>query len=179
MKTHPRQYILGLGSNLGDRATLLAQAIDQIKHLPGTRLEAISQAVDSDPVGITEQPEFLNICILVVTELNPDELLAATMLIEQSLGRVRPGLANGPRSMDIDLLLYEGGTWVSPAVTLPHPRWSTRGFVVIPLSNLLQGPALAKSPWGVSLQAEVSPLAVSGAGVRAWQGPTPWNQSLR
>ena len=177
MNGAPRQFILGLGSNLGERAEIIAQAIRRLDQLPGTRVLAVSAAVDSDPVGYADQPNFLNLCLAIVCDLKPDELLAQTLEIERQLGRERTANRNGPRTLDIDLLFYEGGGWSSPTVTLPHPRWSSRGFVIIPLGNLLQTPALAKVPaWG-SLAAEVRSLPVGGQGLRAWQGPTPWSKT--
>jgi len=173
----PLHYILGLGSNLGERADLLAQAIRSMRGLPGVQVLAVSQAVDSDPVGYADQPNFLNLCLAIVCDRNPDELLVETLEIERKLGRERTAQRNGPRTLDIDLLFYEGGSWESPTVTLPHPRWSSRGFVILPLRNLLQDPALAKLPaWG-SLAAEVRALPVGDHGLRPWQGPTPWSKS--
>ena len=177
MSRAPLHYILGLGSNLGERAHLLAEAIARLGKLPEVRILAISEAVDSDPVGYAEQPNFLNLCLAIVCDKNPDELLAATLEIERQLGRERTANRNGPRTLDIDLLFYEGGAWDSPTVTLPHPRWSSRGFVVIPLSNLLQDPVLAKHPAWTSLAAEVRSLSLGGQGLRAWQGPTPWSKT--
>ena len=170
-------YILGLGSNLGERADLLARAIARLGELPGVQILAISEAVDSDPVGYADQPNFLNLCLAITCNLNPDELLVQTLEIERQLGRERSANRNGPRTLDIDLLFYEGGVWNSPTVTLPHPRWSSRGFVVIPLSNLLQDPVLAKHPAWTSLAAEVRSLSLGGQGLRAWQGPTPWSKT--
>jgi 2-amino-4-hydroxy-6-hydroxymethyldihydropteridine diphosphokinase len=177
VKGSPQHTILGLGSNLGDRADIIAQAIGLLGKLPETDVLAISEAVDSDPVGYTDQPNFLNLCLLISCKLNPDELLIRTLEIERHLGRERTSNRNGPRTLDIDLLFYEGGAWASPTVTLPHPRWSSRGFVIIPLRNLLQDPALAKIPAWVSLAAEVRSLPVGGQGLRAWQGPTPWSKT--
>jgi 2-amino-4-hydroxy-6-hydroxymethyldihydropteridine diphosphokinase len=177
VKGTPRHHILGLGSNLGDRADILAQAIRRIGELPGVRILAISEAVDSDPVGYADQPKFLNLCLAISCDLNPDELLAKTLEIERGLGRERTAQRNGPRTLDIDLLFYEGGPWDSPTVTLPHPRWSSRGFVVIPLGNLLQDPVLAKHPAWTSLASEVRSLSVGDQGLRAWQGPTPWSKT--
>jgi 2-amino-4-hydroxy-6-hydroxymethyldihydropteridine diphosphokinase len=174
---HPQHTILGLGSNLGDRADIIAQAIELLGKLPGARILAISEAVDSDPVGYTDQPNFLNLCLAISCDLNPDELLARTLEIERQLGRERTAHRNGPRTLDIDLLFYEGGAWASPTVTLPHPRWSSRGFVVIPLSNLLQDPVLAKHAAWTSLASEVRSLSLGGQGLRAWQGPTPWSKT--
>jgi 2-amino-4-hydroxy-6-hydroxymethyldihydropteridine diphosphokinase len=173
----PQHTILGLGSNLGDRADIIAQAIGLLGKLPETHVLAISEAVDSDPVGYAEQPNFLNLCLLISCKLNPDELLVRTLEIERQLGRERTSNRNGPRTLDIDLLFYEGGAWASPTVTLPHPRWSSRGFVIIPLRNLLQDPALAKVAAWTSLAAEVRSLSLGGQGLRAWQGPTPWSKT--
>jgi 2-amino-4-hydroxy-6-hydroxymethyldihydropteridine diphosphokinase len=173
----PQQYLLGLGSNLGERADLLAQAICRLENLPGVQILAVSEAVDSDPIGYADQPNFLNLCLAIVYDRNPDELLAETLEIERQLGRERTDNRNGPRTLDIDLLFYEGGSWSSPTVTLPHPRWSSRGFVILPLRNLLQDLALAKHPaWG-SLAAEVNALPVGDHGLRPWQGPTPWSKT--
>jgi 2-amino-4-hydroxy-6-hydroxymethyldihydropteridine diphosphokinase len=173
----PQHTILGLGSNLGDRADIIAQAIELLGDLPGARILAVSEAVDSDPVGYADQPNFLNLCLAISCDLNPDELLARTLEIERQLGRERSAHRNGPRTLDIDLLFYEGGAWSSPTVTLPHPRWSSRGFVVLPLSNLLQDPVLAKHPVWTSLAAEVRSLSLGGQGLRVWQGPTPWSKT--
>jgi 2-amino-4-hydroxy-6-hydroxymethyldihydropteridine diphosphokinase len=176
VKGQPRQYILGLGSNQGKRADILGQAIALLAKIPGVNVLMTSPAVDSDPVGFEQQPNFLNICLLISCYLNPDELMTQTAAIETSLGRVRSAERNGPRTIDIDLLFYEGGSWASSMVTLPHPRWSSRGFVVIPLGNLLQVAILANgSPWGW-LKTEVEALTIGGEGLRAWQGPTPWIQ---
>ena len=177
MSKGPLQYILGLGSNLGDRADLIAQAISRLGDLPGVRILAVSDAVDSDPVGYADQPNFLNLCLAISCDFNPDELLARTAEIELQLGRERTSNRNGPRTLDIDLLFYEGGVWSSPTATLPHLRWSSRGFVVFPLRNLLQDPVLAKIPVWVSLAAEVRSLSLGGEGLRVWQGPTPWSKT--
>lgn len=177
MKGSPQHTILGLGSNLGDRSNIIGQAVGYLRDLPETRVLAISEAVDSNPVGYTDQPNFLNLCLAITCNLNPDELLVRTLEIERQLGRERSANRNGPRTLDIDLLFYEGGAWDSPTVTLPHPRWSSRGFVVIPLSNLLQDPVLAKHPVWTSLAAEVRSLSLGDQGLRVWQGPTPWSKT--
>ena len=174
MNASAHQFILGLGSNLGQRAENLALATRLIGQIPATRVLAISLAVDSDPVGYSDQPNFLNICISIVCSLKPDELLTETLKIERELGRQRTENRNGPRTIDIDLLFYEGGKWDSATVTLPHPRWSSRGFVVIPLRNLLQDPTLASQPAWSSLIREVGALSIGGEGLRTWHGPTPW-----
>jgi 2-amino-4-hydroxy-6-hydroxymethyldihydropteridine diphosphokinase len=168
------EFILGLGSNLGDRAEHLRAAIHALGELPSTQVQAVSPAYDSDPVGYADQGNFLNLCLSVSSELSPAELLTQTLRIESDLGRVRTAERNGPRTLDIDLLFWSGGSWATGELTLPHPRWSSRGFVVIPLRNLLQHPALASHPAWTSLKAEVAALPIGANGLRLWQGPTPW-----
>lgn len=170
------QFILGLGSNLGDRVAHLKAAIQALRILPKTQVLAISPAYDSDPVGYANQGNFINICLLITSELKPPELIAQTLEVEARLGRVRTAERNGPRTIDIDLLFWSGGRWISPELTLPHPRWSSRGFVVIPLRELLHHPTLASHPAWTSLKAEVAALPSGAEGLRLWQGPTPWMQ---
>ena len=178
MKAGQRQYLLGLGSNLGDRAYYIEQAVMALGALPETKILAISEAFDSDPVGYKEQDYFLNICIAVTCDFNPEELLATCLSIEAKLGRIRT-IKDGPRTIDIDVLFYEGGAVELPDLTLPHPRWSERGFVVFPLRHLLQAPALAKDARWDWLRAKVASLPVDGSGLRPWQGPTPWIKPTR
>ncbi len=170
MSGAPRQFILGLGSNLGEKAEIIAQAIRLLDQLPGARVLAVSEAVDSDPVGYADQPNFLNLCLAITCNLNPDELLSQTLEIERKFGRERTANRNGPRTLDIDLLFYEGGAWDSPSVTLPHPRWSSRGFVVIPLRQLLQHPLLAFNPEWRWLQDQLKAVHVSAKGIRSNPG---------
>lgn len=168
------QYFLGLGSNLGDRAGHLGQAIEHLAKLPGATILAISPAFDSDPVGFADQPNYLNLCLSMSCSLRPPALLQATLAIEQQLGRVRSSNRNGPRTVDIDLLFWAGGNWASEELTLPHPRWAERGFVTVPMRHLLQSPALAKDSQWDSLRADVAQAVVGASGLRAWQGSTPW-----
>jgi 2-amino-4-hydroxy-6-hydroxymethyldihydropteridine diphosphokinase len=167
-------FLLGLGSNLGDRATTLAAAIAGLDELPRTKVVAISPAVDSDPVGFPDQPNFLNLCLAVCCELEPGDLLRHTLRLENALGRVRSAQRNGPRTVDIDLLFWTGGPVETPELTLPHPRWKDRGFVTIPLGYLLHAPTLASDPRWDWLRDDI-PLAGAGAaGCRPWPGSTPW-----
>lgn len=173
MKSGQRQYLLGLGSNLGDRVYYIEQAVRALAALPKTDLLAISEAFDSDPVGYEEQGNFLNLCLSLTSDLSPRELLSAGLAIEVKLGRVRT-VKDGPRTVDIDLLFFEEGEVALPELTLPHPRWQDRGFVVFPLRHLLQDPTLAKDPTWDWLRAKVASLPIDGAGLRPWHGPTPW-----
>lgn len=173
MKSGQRQYLLGLGSNLGDRVYYIEQAVRALGALPKTDLLAISEAFDSDPVGYEEQGNFLNLCLSLTSDLSPRELLSAGLAIEAKLGRVRT-VKDGPRTVDIDVLFYEEGEVALPELTLPHPRWQDRGFVVFPLRHLLQDPTLAKDPTWDWLRAKVASLPIDGSGLRPWHGPTPW-----
>ena len=174
MSPQGRQLILGLGSNLGDRPQNIAKAMAALSLVPGIQVVACSNVIDSDPVGFKDQGNFLNCCIAITCDLNAGALLEATLAIEEALGRVRTENKNGPRVIDIDLLFDEAGEHESPELTLPHPRWKERGFVVIPLRQLLQEPTLANHRGWISLKAEVDALTIRGAGLRVWQGPTPW-----
>ena len=171
-----RQFLLGLGSNIGDRADFIGQAIQKISQIPGVQLLAISQAFDSDPVGYTDQPNFLNLCIAITYIENPEFLLRETAKIEAELGRQRT-IKDGPRTIDIDLLFCEQEVLKSNNLTLPHPRWSERSFVVFPLRQILQSPALAKESRWDWLRAEVARITPGSEGLRLWNGPTPWNST--
>jgi 2-amino-4-hydroxy-6-hydroxymethyldihydropteridine diphosphokinase len=167
-------YFLGLGSNLGNRAANLAQGIEGVGSLPGAKVLAISPVFDSDPVGFTEQPNFLNICLSLSCELKPRDLLAAALALETQAGRVRSSNKNGPRTLDVDLLFWDGGEHRSPELTLPHPRWKERGFVTVPLRHLLQSATLASDPRWDWLRHEILTAPTGGDELRAWQGSTPW-----
>lgn len=170
----PAQALLGLGGNLGDRAATAAAALARLAALPGSRLAGVSPAYDSDPVGPPGQPAYLNLCAALETPLGPGELLAAALAIERELGRVRD-VRNGPRTCDIDLLFHSGAARLDqPGLTLPHPRWRDRPFVVIPLGELLRSGALAAEPRWDELRAEIAALRAPATGLRPWTGPTPW-----
>lgn len=171
-----RQFLLGLGSNLGNRADFISQAITQISQIPGVKLLAISQAYDSDPVGYTEQPNFLNLCIAITYKENPAFLLQRTAQIETEMGRKR-SIKDGPRTLDIDLLFCDREVYATSNLTLPHPRWRERSFVIFPLRQILQSPALAKETRWNWLREEVAQINIGSEGLRIWNGPTPWNST--
>ncbi len=129
-----RAYI-ALGANLGDPAATVNAAFTALGDLPQTRRVAVSALYRTAPVGITEQPEFVNAAALVETTLAPEELLDALLAIEQQFGRVRAE-RNGPRTLDLDLLLYDEQVISTPRLTLPHPRLHLRAFVLYPLADL-------------------------------------------
>lgn len=126
---------LGMGTNIGDRIQNLADAISALNLLPLTKVTDCSNVYETDPVGYAEQDDFLNIVVEVETELNSDNLLGAALGIEAGLGRVRT-IKNGPRIIDIDLLLYENEVKSTKTLVLPHPRMMERDFVLKPLLDL-------------------------------------------
>jgi 2-amino-4-hydroxy-6-hydroxymethyldihydropteridine diphosphokinase len=130
---------LGLGSNLGDRRAMLQAAVDALA-ARGIIPVASSSTYETDPVGeIVDQPAFLNACLAVQTELDPEALLDAVKAVERDLGRSTEGpdyLRHGPRPIDIDVLLAGGGEHRSARLTVPHPALLQRRFVLIPLLEL-------------------------------------------
>lgn len=126
---------LGIGTNIGDRMQNLQDSIDALNLLPLTTVTDVSNIYETDPVGYDNQDDFLNIVVEVETELNPDNLLGACLGVEAGLGRVRT-IKNGPRIIDIDLLLYENETVNTKTLILPHPRMMERNFVLRPLLDL-------------------------------------------
>lgn len=126
---------LGVGTNIGDRMKNLQDSIDALNLLPLTKVTDVSNVYETDPVGYDDQDDFLNIVVEIETELNPDNLLGACLGIESGLGRIRT-IKNGPRIIDVDLLLYENETRNTKTLILPHPRMIERNFVLKPLQDL-------------------------------------------
>jgi 2-amino-4-hydroxy-6-hydroxymethyldihydropteridine diphosphokinase len=128
---------VGLGSNLGDREGTLRAAVGRLRGLPGTRVLRVSSLRDTEPVGYLDQPRFLNGVVELETELPARELLDALLALEQAFGRDRSGSPpHGPRTLDLDLLLYGEETIDAPGLEVPHPRLHERGFVLEPLAEL-------------------------------------------
>ncbi len=147
--------IVAFGANLGDREATLRAALDELDGLPGVRLVAISPIYASEPVGYAEQPEFLNGTAAFDTAVDPEVFLRLLLLTEKNFGRVRD-IPNGPRTLDLDLLFYDGGTpHELPALILPHPRWRERTFVTVPLADLLTSPELSGDDRWDALRAEL------------------------
>ena len=130
-----RAYV-GLGANLGDREAMLRSSIEQLAAEPGIDVVAVSAFRDTDPVGITDQPRFLNAAAAVETDLAARELLDRLLGIERRLGRTREGPRFGPRTIDLDLLLYGGEQIDEPGLEVPHPRLHERLFALEPLADL-------------------------------------------
>ena len=131
-----KQVVLGLGSNLGNREENISNAVHAVEQLPGTTVIAGSSLYETAPFDVPdEQNDYLNKCIVALTELSPRALLGACLGIESALGRKRE-IRHGSRIIDIDLLLYEGAQSKDPELTLPHPGILERAFVLVPLSEL-------------------------------------------
>lgn len=128
--------LIALGSNLGDRSANLGRAIGFLGLSPGVRVEAVSGLLDNPAVGgPADSPPFLNAAARLRTTLQPLELLHLLLDIERQLGRVR-SVRWGPRTIDLDLLMYEQLCLETPELTLPHPRMHERLFVLRPLAEI-------------------------------------------
>jgi 2-amino-4-hydroxy-6-hydroxymethyldihydropteridine diphosphokinase len=132
---------LGLGSNLGDRLATLQAAVDRLGREPGIRVDASSRVWETAPVGGPAQPDYLNAVIRIDTDLEPADLLAACLRVEAALGRVRTERW-GPRTIDVDVLLYDERTVDEPDLQVPHPRLAERAFLLAPLLELAPDPVL-------------------------------------
>lgn len=125
---------LGLGSNLGNRSRNLARALGHIARR--MCLDKQSSVYETEPVGNTDQPKFLNQVCEVKTMLSPEALLVFTQGVEQKMGRPASHAKDSPRTIDIDILFYTDQVLVSPGLVIPHPRLSQRAFVLVPLNEI-------------------------------------------
>jgi 2-amino-4-hydroxy-6-hydroxymethyldihydropteridine diphosphokinase len=128
---------VGFGSNLGDSHALIAAALELLGAEDGVEVVAVSTLRETDPVGYEDQPRFVNGAAELETELEPRDLLTRLLAIERQLGRVRgEGPRFGPRTIDLDLLLYGQETLDDPGLEVPHPRLHERRFALEPLAEL-------------------------------------------
>jgi 2-amino-4-hydroxy-6-hydroxymethyldihydropteridine diphosphokinase len=167
----PRRFVLGLGSNLGDRGETLRGAMEALATTPGLSLLGRSGVLETEPWGRTDQPRFLNAAVLIETSLSPLALLDVTLGIERAFGRVRDVAAPadaapaasgaeagtkkgtnspdqrrwGPRTLDIDLLWSHGCVVDDPRLQVPHPRLHERIFALVPLLELVPDAADPRS----------------------------------
>jgi len=131
-----RAYV-ALGANLGDRERTIRAALVALDAAPGVRVAAVSTLRETDPVGYLDQPRFLNGAAALDTSLAPRELLDLLLAVEQGLGRAREGVPpQGPRTIDLDLLLFGTARIEEPGLQIPHPRLHERRFVLEPLAEL-------------------------------------------
>ncbi len=133
MSSEPVTVYLGLGSNMGNRQANLDKSIDLLSQR--LKVEQVSSIYDTEPVGNTDQPRFLNTVCRVYTSLAPQELLTLVKGIELKLGRA-PGTSNAPRPIDIDILFYGDQVIKSKELVIPHPRLTERAFVLVPLVEI-------------------------------------------
>jgi 2-amino-4-hydroxy-6-hydroxymethyldihydropteridine diphosphokinase len=133
LSTEPAIVYLGLGSNLGSREDSLKMALELISHR--LRLGKVSSIYDTEPIGDTNQPRFLNMVCEVSTTLPPAALLTMLQGFELKLGR-NPGRSGVPRPIDIDILFYGDQVVKSPELIIPHPRLTERAFVLVPLAEI-------------------------------------------
>ncbi len=136
---------IGLGTNLGDRRGALEMALREMHQPPIIYIERVSSVYETAPVGVTEQPDFLNAVARVVTTLPPRALLDALLNLENKMGRVRT-LRWGPRVIDLDLLIYGDASIAESGLEVPHPRLRERAFVLGPLAEI--APELCLPPDG-------------------------------
>ena len=134
---------VGLGSNLADPVAQVRHALDELTRIPDTRVTARSPLYKSPPLGPQDQPDYINAVAALDTHLAPLVLLAALRDIERLHGRVRDGMRWGPRSLDLDLLLYGDVVMETPELTLPHPGLPERAFVLYPLFDVAPQLAVA------------------------------------
>ncbi len=128
---------VGLGANLGDRERTIRAALDALAAAPGVRVVAVSSLEETEPVGLLDQPRFLNGAAELETELEPRALLELLLEVEARFGRDRASVpAGGPRTLDLDLLLYDGARIEEAGLRLPHPRLHERAFALRPLAEL-------------------------------------------
>jgi 2-amino-4-hydroxy-6-hydroxymethyldihydropteridine diphosphokinase len=131
----PRAYV-GLGANLGRREETLRRAIELLGDADAVDVVAVSRFRETDPVGVLDQPRFVNGAVALETTLSPRDLLETLLRVERDLGRVRDGTRWGPRTIDLDLLVYGDQVLDEPGLQVPHPRLAERRFVLEPLAEL-------------------------------------------
>jgi len=127
---------LSMGSNMGDRLDFLRKALKRLQETDDICVEAVSSVYETEPVGYREQPDFLNLAVRIDTLLSPEILLSELQRIEKDLGRKRTRRF-GPRTIDIDILLFENQERSDDRLSIPHPRMKQRAFVLIPLRDVM------------------------------------------
>ncbi|WP_072392394.1 2-amino-4-hydroxy-6-hydroxymethyldihydropteridine diphosphokinase [Hyphomicrobium sp. CS1GBMeth3] len=131
----PYDALIGLGSNIGDKAENIRQATALLTQQGDIRVVAASRLYRTAPWGVTDQDWFVNACIAVATGLSPQALLARCQSVENAMKRVRQERW-GPRVIDVDVLVYKNVSLDDPTLTLPHPRITERAFVLVPLAEI-------------------------------------------
>ena len=137
---------IALGSNIGDRAHHLREAVHLLDRF-AVRVKKVSSLYETEPVGYLDQPWFLNAALVAATELSPQQLLANLLHIESHMGSKKP-FRNGPRLIDLDILLYDDAVIDEPDLQVPHPRMLQRNFVLAPLAEI--APDLRHPNWSAT-----------------------------
>ena len=157
---------LSLGSNLGHRQAQIEAALQSIDQFKDTRLETVSAYYETAPLGGVEQPDFINVAATIETALKPLELLDATQSVERQAGRVRR-IHWGPRELDIDIILWGAQVLNSERLTLPHPLFRERAFVLAPLAEIspdavdpVTGKTIAELAQSTEVQGAVRRMAI-------------------
>jgi 2-amino-4-hydroxy-6-hydroxymethyldihydropteridine diphosphokinase len=153
------ETLIALGGNVGDVRETLERAIAALCDGQEVRLVARSSDYRTPPWGVANQPPFVNLCIAVETSLAPQALLARAQAVERALGRERARERRwGPRPIDIDLIAYDDLPLDTPDLTLPHPRWRERAFVLVPLAEIVPDRRIA----GVTVREALSRIDAAG-----------------
>jgi 2-amino-4-hydroxy-6-hydroxymethyldihydropteridine diphosphokinase len=169
MANMTRQAFIGVGANLGDRWATIRGTLELLAHTSGILAVEQSAVYETVPVGVTDQPKFLNLVAGIETTLTPEQLLALLHALEDAAGRRRPReIRWGPRTLDLDILLYEGEDRADIDLVLPHPRMWERAFVLVPLKELLDRSECFDRPVWTDLRARLAALNLSDAGVKRW-----------
>ncbi|MFE6170336.1 2-amino-4-hydroxy-6-hydroxymethyldihydropteridine diphosphokinase [Viridibacillus arvi] len=158
------EAFISLGSNIGERLQTLQHAVKLLTEHLEVEVVAVSSVYETDPVGFTDQDAFLNIVVQIRTSLNPEKTLELCQVIENELKRVRV-IRWGPRTIDLDILLYNHDNIETETLIVPHPRMHERAFVLVPLLEI--APDLIYPKTNEALQSMLS--SVGKEGVRQWK----------
>lgn len=161
------EVYISLGSNMGDKEETLRHAVQLLQQHEEIKVVKLSSIYETDPVGYTDQDLFLNMVILVHTTLSAQELLEECQKVEQVLKRIRI-IRWGPRTIDLDILLYNHDNIETETLVVPHVRMHERAFVLVPLVEI--APNLKYPPTGIALQVMLE--QVGKEGVRQWKKVT-------
>jgi|SRR5690625_1427860 len=154
-------FAVGLGSNLNDPQRQLENALKALDEVSGTRIEAVSPWYGSRPMGPADQPDFVNGAVLLRTRLAPLPLLRALQDLESRQGRIRSGVRWGPRTLDLDVLLWQDGEFVHPRLRIPHIGLPERAFVLYPLADIApEWPIPGTDDTVASLASRCSPAGI-------------------